>query len=386
MKKARTKPMQVDTTRPALPAPAAPVAPVAPAVLGRVLVIDADPATSLAASQAVAGSAVIIGAAASLREAIERPDLGQYDVILLAAREPADLDDAALRLREARISGRLVVVAATNDFQLAVQAMRLGAIDCLTTPLEKADLRVRLFDAVHHAQSDRRQQERFDQLKRICKRMNTTRIDVTNQVDSLCNDLVHAYQELTVQISHVTAVAEFAAVIRQELDVEELLRTTLEYLLRKLGPTNAAIFLPAAGDDFTLGAYINYNCSKDAGQFLLEHLADVIAPIMVEETDLIEFIDEQSLTDWMGEDAAFLADSHVLTFSCLHEGECLAIFMLWRDITTPFAPDLVKMLRALSAVFTRQLAHVIHVHHRHLPNDQWPPSFDSDMDSDGFDA
>ena len=99
--------------------------------------------------------------------------------------------------------------------------------------------------------------------------MNTARIDVTSQVDSLCNDLVHAYQELTDQISHVTAVTEFAAVIRQELDVEELLRTTLEYLLRKLGPTNAAIFLPAAGDEFTLGAYINYDCTKEAGNFLL---------------------------------------------------------------------------------------------------------------------
>lgn len=372
--------MQVDSTSSALPATVAPIA------SGRVLVIDADPTTSVALGHAVAGSAVIIGAATSTREAIERPDLDQYDVIVLAAREPADLDDAAFRLRDARIAARLIVVSASSDFQLAVQAMRLGAIDCFTSPLNQADLRVRIFDAVHHAQSDRRQQERFDQLKRICKRMNTTRIDVTNQVDSLCNDLVHAYQELTDQISHVTAVTEFAAVIRQELDVEELLRTTLEYLLRKLGPTNAAIFLPSAGDDFTLGAYINYNCSKDAGHFLLEHLADIVAPIMAEETDLLEFIDDQSLTDWMGEDAAFLPDSHVLTFSCLYEGECLAIFMLWRDSATPFSPDLVRMLRALSAVFTRQLAHVIHVHHRHLPDDQWPPSFDSDMDSDGFAA
>jgi len=380
VKKARSKPMQVNSTRSAAPATVAPIA------SGRVIVIDADPSTSVALEQAVAGSAVIISTAASTRGAIERPDLGQNDVIVLAARELADLDDAAFRLRQAHISARLVVVASGNDFQLAVHAMRLGAIDCFTAPLDGTDLRVRLFDAVQLAQRDRRQQDRFEQLKRICKRMNTTRIDVTNQVDSLCNDLVHAYQELTDQISHVTAVTEFGAVIRQELDVEELLRTTLEYLLRKLGPTNAAIFLPAPGDDFTLGAYINYNCSMEAGHFLLEHLADVIAPIMAEETDLLEFIDDQSLTDWMGEDAAFLPDSHVLAIPCRHEGECLAIFMLWRDRTTPFAPDLVKMLRALSAVFTRQLAHVIHVHHRHLPDDQWPPAFDSDMDSDGFDA
>lgn len=356
--------MQVDS--PAQP-PAAPVA------SGRVLVIDADTTTAAAAQRAVAGSNVLIASAASLAEAAQRPDLGVCDAVILAARTVADIEDTAFRLREARATASLVVLCAASDFQLAVHAMRHGAVDCLTMPLDETDLRVRLFDAIARYQRQRQQQERFDQLKRICKRMNTTRIDVTNQVDSLCNDLVHAYQELTDQISNVTAVTEFAAVIRQELDVEELLRTTLEYLLRKLGPTNAAVFLPAAGDDFTLGAYINYDCSKDTGNFLLEHLADVITPLMLEERELLEFIDNVSLTDWMGDDAAFLVDSHLLTFGCQHDGECIAIFLLWRDVNAPFAPDLVKMLRSLSAVFTRQLAHVIHVHHRHLPDDDWPP-------------
>ncbi len=364
MKKARSKPMQVDS-----PAhqPAGTVS------SGRLLVIDADAATATAAQRAVAGTGVLIASAADLAEAAQRPDLGQCDAVLLAARSVTDIEDAAFRLREARAAASLVVLCATGDFQLAVQAMRQGAVDCLTSPLDEADLRVRLLEAVARCQRQRQQQERFDQLKRICKRMNTTRIDVTNQVDSLCNDLVHAYQELTDQISNVTAVTEFAAVIRQELDVEELLRTTLEYLLRKLGPTNAAVFLPSAGDDFTLGAYINYDCSKDTGNFLLEHLADVITPLMLEERELLEFIDNTSLTDWMGDDAAFLVDSHLLTFACQHDGECIAIFMLWRDVNAPFAADHVKMLRSLSAVFTRQLAHVIHVHHRHLPDDEWPP-------------
>jgi len=369
VKKARSKPMQVDSTT---------QMPATPVISGRILVIDADPATAATTERAVAGSALVIVAAPNMRQAVERPDFTQFDLVFAVAQDLADLEDIASKLREMRSAARLVVLCTRDDFQLAVHAMRAGAIDCLTIPLCETDLRIRLFDALNHAQRDRQQQQRFDQLKRICKRMNTTRIDVTNQVDSLCNDLVHAYQELTDQISHVTAVTEFAAVIRQELDVEELLRTTLEYLLRKLGPTNAAIFLPSAGDDFTLGAYINYDCTQDTSNFLLEHLADVITPLLLEETELLEFIDNVSLKDWMGEDADFLVDSHLLTFSCQHDGECLAIFTLWRDIKTPFAPDLVNMLRSLSAVFTRQLAHVIHVHHRHLPDDDYPPFSDSD--------
>jgi len=369
--------MQVDTARPAAEPRAEP---------GRVLVIDADPQGCGVIARAIAGAPVVLCAAASIREGLARADAARFDVIVLTGVGAADLNDAAFQLQAGRLTARLVLRCAAADFDLAVAAMRHGAVDCLLTSASETDLRVRLLDALALAQRGRQQQNRFDQLKRICKRMNTARIDVTSQVDSLCNDLVHAYQELTDQISHVTAVTEFAAVIRQELDVEELLRTTLEYLLRKLGPTNAAIFLPAAGDDFTLGAYINYDCTKEAGHFLLEHLADIVAPLLVEETDLLEFLDNQSLVDWMGEDAAYLADAHVLAFSCQHDGECLAMFMLWRDGKAPFAPDLVNLLRALSAAFTRQLAHVIHVHHRHLPDDDWPPYNEPDEDSGGLAA
>ncbi len=376
MKKARSRPMQVDSAsssrRPAVET-------------ARILVIDSGPETCNRAAEALAGAAVVLCAAATLDQALARPDLADVDLIVLGHADAAGLDDAAWRLASARINARLVVLTASADFDLAVAAMRAGAADCLLASSPPADLRVRLLDAVALARRERSQQRRIEQLKRICKRMNTTRIDVTSQVDSLCNDLVHAYQELTDQISHVTAVTEFAAVIRQELDVEELLRTTLEYLLRKLGPTNAAIFLPAAGEEFTLGAYINYDCSREAGNFLLEHLADVVAPRLAEETELLEFLDNDSLTAWMGEDAAYLADAHVLAFSCRHDGECLAMFMLWRDAKALFAPDLVELLRSLSAAFTRQLAHVIHVHHRHLPDDDWPP-FQDDHDSGGLAA
>ena len=45
--------------------------------------------------------------------------------------------------------------------------------------------------------------------------------------------------------------AEFGAVMNDELDLEHLLRKTLEFLLGKVGPTNAAIFLPGTGCGFT---------------------------------------------------------------------------------------------------------------------------------------
>ena len=71
----------------------------------------------------------------------------------------------------------------------------------------------------------------------------------------------------------VTLASEFNSLIRQELDLESLLRVSVEFILGKSGPTNAAVFLPAASGDYSLGAYVNYDCPKDSAEVLMDQLA-----------------------------------------------------------------------------------------------------------------
>ena len=99
----------------------------------------------------------------------------------------------------------------------------------------------RLRAAADHTVRLRRGEKKVQRLKRICRRLNSARQDANRQLDVLCNDLVNAYQELADQMSRVSLASEFSSLIRQELDVESLLRTTLEYLLTKTGATNAAV-------------------------------------------------------------------------------------------------------------------------------------------------
>lgn len=112
----------------------------------------------------------------------------------------------------------------------------------------------------------------------MCRRLNTAREQVSQQVDTLCSDLVNAYQELADHMNQVTTATEFKGLIRNELDIESLLRTTLEFVLSRSGPTNAAIFLPTTSGDYSLGAYVNYDCPKETVDVLLDHLANVVAP------------------------------------------------------------------------------------------------------------
>lgn len=83
-------------------------------------------------------------------------------------------------------------------------------------------------------------------------------------------------------MQHVMHTSEFSAQARDELDLERLVRKTLEFVLVKAGPTNATLFLPASMEEFTVGGYINYDTSSGSAELLLDHLADVVAPALAQ--------------------------------------------------------------------------------------------------------
>lgn len=326
----------------------------------------------------------LVDHAETLTEARELEGQERYDLVVIDFEQGdgKPLDMIRRVSRDPRQVSQVIVVGSSPSGATVVEAMRAGACDFVPLPLDPDECRSRLEQAFVTIGEARRRDDKIQRLKRVCRRLNSARLDVTNQVDSLCNDLVLAYQELTDQIGHVTTITEFSAIVRQELEVEDLLRTTLEYLLRKIGPMNAAVYLPGAGDDFTLGAYVNYDIPKETSDFLLDHFADVFTPKLIEDDRLFEFTDADALQQWLGADATWLQDSHVITFGCCSEDECLAVFVLFRDLSTPFASDTAALLDVLREVFATQLAHVIHVHHRHLPDGEWPGWGSDEMEDD----
>lgn len=189
-------------------------------------------------------------------------------------------------------------------------------------------------------------------------------------------------------MNQVTTASEFKGLIKQELDIEALLRTTLEFVLGRSGPTNAAVFLPTTSGDFSLGAYVNYDCPKDTVDILLDHMANVIAPKFEHVEQMVHLDTAEALDEYIGDQAEWLGDSHVAGFSCRHDGETLAIFLLFRDRHSPFGKALLDQVQTVGELFASQLARVIKIHHRHLPKEKWgrvgdpEPGYDSDDESD----
>jgi DNA-binding response OmpR family regulator len=313
-----------------------------------------------------------------------------FDLVILnpALSDGCGFDLAPLLQRGAIGSTKTIVLAPASDAGCAVQALRLGAVDYLSLPLDELDFLARCEAAVERARQERLGAERVARLKTVCGKLNTARHEISAQVDKLCRELVAAYEEVADQMNEVAMTSEFRTMLRQELDVEDLLRTALEYLLTKTGPTNAAVFLPDNRDQFSLGAYVNYDCPRESISVLLDQLAAGVCPLLAGESDILAFAGEKDFCAWSGLREGFLNDSRVMTFSCSHEGRCLAVVVLFRARSEHFSPELVDVIEALRPVFAEQIATVIHVHHRAAP--QWPREardggLDSTDDSDyGF--
>src|SRR5436190_2037010 len=90
----------------------------------------------------------------------------------------------------------------------------------------------RMLDLVRRAArrlEDARRLQRHERLRVVCRRLNKARHEISQQVDLLCNDLVRAYQEMAQQLNVAQNAAEFAQALQGELDVEGVLRKTMEW-------------------------------------------------------------------------------------------------------------------------------------------------------------
>jgi DNA-binding response OmpR family regulator len=322
--------------------------------------------------------------AIGLAAAVEATACGRFDLVVMhAALRDGDGLDLARTLQRTAPSTRAIVLLKRQSFKQAVEALRCGVADVVDEGITADDLATRAEAALKTSWAEHQREERLDQLKVVCKKLVAAREEVSEHLDRLCKDLVSAYQDVSVQMSEVAMASEFRTLLKQELDVEDLLRTALEYLLTKTGPTNAAVFLPDAHGSFELGAYVNYDCPRETITVLLNHLCRAVCPQMADEPEIVSFDDAAAFAEWIGADAGFLAGCHVLGFSCLHDGKCMAVMVLFRSKDESFEESMAPAIDILRTIFAEQVANVIRIHHRAKP--EWPKDPLDEYDASDYD-
>ncbi|MEM1184745.1 MAG: response regulator [Planctomycetota bacterium] len=361
-----------------------------PKVTDRVLVVAPEGAVRRMALEALAQRGSLTDEVSSAREARKLADRQSYDAVLIDTALPRR---SAYRLCESLtsngVASAVVLMDARPTLENAVAALRSGACD-LVGAESPGELAERAIAAAQRGREARSREERTRRIERLCHKLNEARGDMSREVNEVFSGLVGAYREMSGEVGRVAMASEFVGLVRQELDVEGLLRTTLEFTLAKIGSTNAGIFLPSSNGDFSLGAYINFDCPRDAAEVMLDSLADELAPRYEALRSMTRIDSDSRLHDDLGDASHWLEGRTLLVTGC-HEvaktpgaedrtGECLAVLALFRDRRTGFTAEEEATVAAISELFTEQLARVIRVHHRHTPQ-----SLEFDDGSDDLD-
>lgn len=358
----------------------------------RILIVSASPDRRESLTRALRAEDAVCGLADSPAAAYDM--LGpaaratpRFEVVLL---DLPKCSSQALRfvrdLGDRRVS--TVLVCPDVSFDEAVQAMRAGACDIVSGAVRPRELckRVRSAVAQHRsgvaAHTDAALADTLppaDTLRPAAQPRSAQNL-IAGSIPGTADPDAASTPASLARASRINPQADddrpdpvdaLARLIHNELDVESLLRHALEFILAEGGPTNAAVFLPGQSGDYSLGAYVNLSCPKDTAEVLLEHLANVAAPRLEATHGILRLSDPDSIELHTGVTSDWLTDSHVVAFSCKCDDEVLAVFMLFRDASTPFSRQLIATLTRLSEVFARQLARVVRIHHRHLPREQW---------------
>ncbi len=318
-------------------------------------------------------------------EARGRINTERYDLLIveqaLGGMDGIELLDELTTLHPTSVA---VVIGKAVDTDDAVRAMRCGACDLISMNDKPAEIQRRLIDACKRAERVRQRDARVDRLKKLCHKLNNARQEVSGQIGGLCTDLVDAYRDLSEQFGDVQLSSELNSLLRQELEIESLLRTLLEFTLAKIGSTNAVVFLPTNSGDYSLGAYVNYDVPKDSAEMMLDQLADSLAPAFEGCQTVTALNGLADMQQVLGPEAHWLENSTVMVVGCQEDDECLAVFALFRDRSRPFSEDDVRTLGIIAELFGNQLGRVINIHHRHIPRDEWGMLDDPSCD-DGFD-
>lgn len=345
----------------------------------RVLIVEPEAKVRRSLTSLLRDNGFICDPTGRRAEAIGALAGAEYDVAVIGMRQREGSGVEILReLLERAPAIKAVMIGVEPMLDHAVSALRLGAVDLIARPIDRDDALASVRHAAALARRDRDRDSRLRRLERICHVLGRTRADEAAEVDSLCRELEAACSELDSHAGTLRLASEFRAVIDQELDIEKLLRATLEFMLRRTGPTNAAVYLPSNHSDYSLGAYVNYDCPKDTADMLLDHLADTLAPAFADAVGVTVMNDDDELAASLGADAHWLSGNRVITFACRDEDECLAICTFFRDREKPYPDDLPQQLDALRDVFAAQLARVVRVHHRLVPDKGWLGADDAD--------
>ena len=327
--------------------------PMTPATSGLIVALGDEIAARLDAAYADVEGVTVEAAddAMELAQAAgRRPALVVADAAVLPVRELLPM------LADVAPAAKVVAFDPRPDMRRGVDAFRAGCLDYLD-PRDAADaatLRRRTGSALARCREENKVDRRLARLRSAVRKLNGARREVGQKVDVLCTDLVGAYGELSKKLDAVRQRQEATKLFDDATDLEQLLCHLMDYLLRRLGHCNIAVYLTGEAG-LELGAYMKYTVAGD--KELTDALAEGLA-VQVQRRGVLH-AEAEDAAEVVSVAEADLAQSTIFGVDCQYLAESLATFVCFRDGRAPFGPEDMADVEAVAPHFAAVLTKIV---------------------------
>ena len=326
-----------------------------------ILVVDTDAATAEALKPELGHNFQTLRIAVSPDQAVLEMQRRPADVLLVNVQLA---DHRGLELvaqwRRAYPNSEVIALSRSQRADVCLAAWRAGASDLLFQPLDRAAVHTCLTKVLERRAEKDRQVQRNQRLRKACRQLSKARKEIGSQVDLLCHDLVRAYQDMAKQLNQTQLSGEYAGSLGSDLDIEAMMRATMQYVLKKAGPLNAAVFLPDSEKNFVLGAYLDLDTSADT--VLVDVIGQTVAPHAAKAGKVVEFLDDSILNETFGQ--AMLCGKSWMAAASYHRGDPMAVIVAFHSRQQPFAPAVRPTLESIAAVLGGRISRLVDIHNR----------------------
>ncbi|MCA9278646.1 MAG: hypothetical protein H6815_10685 [Phycisphaeraceae bacterium] len=356
---------------------------------GRVLVVTGRKGVWEFVNQTLSPHTTSIVRCGSVREAIVQYDPDDYVLLIVDAKSAGCMERAA-EVATLWPGIGVAVLMVKPGLEDSLAAVRGGVIDVIDRELAKNTIATRLIDALNAGRSKRTHERHIDTLWALCGEHGEFAQDNAEErpdesFGALVDGLVDMFDEMSLTLDTTKQLTEFQTLLRQELDLEGVLRTALQQLLACVGACNTAVFLPGTSGDFSLGAYVNNDLNPEHLDMLLDEISDAVGAHVDHLPNQLHLRSASEIQRELGISDVWMGDRQMLLAPCRADGEVLAVVAFFQDQQCPFSTKLVELIEPVATLVGSQLARVVRVHHRHLPKDKWgsltePHSLGDDFD------
>ncbi len=326
-----------------------------------ILVVDTDATTADAFKSELGGEVQTLRMAHSPDQAMLEMQRRPADVLLINVQlaDHRGLDLVA-QWRQKYPNTEVIAISRSQRAEICLAAWQAGASDMLFAPVDRAAVQKCLRKVVERKTEKQRVAKRNLRLRQACRQLSKARKEIGAQVDLLCHDLVKAYQDMAQQLHQTQMCGEYATSLGEDLDIESMMRATMQYILKKAGPVNAAVFLPDSEKNYVLGAYLDLDTNADA--MLIDVIGQTLAPHAAHAKNIVEFTDDTAIHATFAQ--PMLHGRSWMALATYHRQEPMAVIVAFRSQEEPFAPTVRPTLESIAGVLGTRISRLVDIHNR----------------------